>query len=265
MPASGGERSKENIHYATPELADYFSRHRNQWDDFYPSEKWMFTRVAGPEKYFGRVLDVGCARGGLGRALAGRFGVTEYLGVDINRQVIELARDQKDFPVPRYRFECGDILEMGGSIEGQFDAVFSLSCADWNVKTIDIINTCWQYVRVGGYFLLTLRLTPGASITDLSKSFQYIYAGERLPDNKEALEKAPYVVLNVRETWQIMAHLRPLPGQILAYGYWGKPSLTAVTGYDRLVFTALALQKGAREGEAHDIACELHLPLELLL
>src|SRR5262249_44954405 len=59
-----------NVSYQTPELARYFSGHRDKWGDFYPSERWIVSRVAREAGGLGRVLDAGCASGGLGRALA---------------------------------------------------------------------------------------------------------------------------------------------------------------------------------------------------
>jgi SAM-dependent methyltransferase len=264
MPKSGSDVSQQNLRYSTEEILHYFSQHRRCWEDFYPSEKWIFERLAGSAKQMGRVLDVGCATGGLGRALSERFAMKEYVGVDINPQVIEAAQHDQTYPVPSRRFIQGDILEVEDLAKQGFDVVFSLSCADWNVRTYDIIKTCWQYVKEGGHFVLTLRLTPAASLTDFAKSFQYIFAGDRLPDRVEGLEKAAYVVLNVWEVLRFLAGLKPRAIKITAYGYWGKPSATAVTAFDRLVFTSLSIRKGETTDHDKDLGCELHLPLDLL-
>jgi SAM-dependent methyltransferase len=265
MPKSGSDSPKENLRYSTEEILHYFSQHRRCWNDFYPSERWIFDRLAGPAKQMGRVLDVGCATGGLGRALSERFALREYVGVDINRQVIEAAQQDQTHPVASRRFIQGDILEVEDLVGEGFDAVFSLSCADWNVRTYDIIQTCWQRVKEGGHLVLTLRLTPEASLTDFDQSFQYIFAGDRLPDKVEGLEKAAYVVLNVWEVFRFLADLKPRAFKITAYGYWGKPSATAVTAFDRLVFTSLSIRKGEKTDHDKDLGCELNLPLDLLL
>lgn len=163
-----------NIHYKTDELARYYSTNRIRWNDFYPSERCIMEMVSNSERGIGRVLDVGCATGGLGIALAERFSVSNYLGVDICTSAIKLAKARTErYPVS-YRFESGDILTMKNlQVEG-FDTVFSLSCADWNVETHAIINTCWKYIRKGGYFVITLRLTPEISLCNMSESYQYI-------------------------------------------------------------------------------------------
>lgn len=258
--------ANKNIAYKTNQISEYFSANRRKWDDFYSSEKWIFERVAGSEGAMGHVLDVGCAAGGLFFALTERFSVTHYSGVDINAQAIEVANTRKvTCSESKFQFMCGDILEINTlPVEG-FDNVFSLSCADWNILTEDIISHCWKYVRKGGNFVLTLRLTSEPSLRDLSESFQYIYYDDLLPENTSEIERAPYVVLNVRYALSLLTNLQPRPVCITGYGYWGTPSSTARTRYDRLVFAALAVKKGQTEVESHEIAGELLLPVDVLL
>jgi len=255
--------SGKNIEYKTNQIADYFSVNRTKWDQFYPSEKWIFERVAGPEGQMGSVLDAGCAAGGLGLALEERFSLKEYVGVDINIPAIKHA----DLNRLKYACPChfisGDILSIDSLPNDTFDKVFSLSCADWNMETEDIISKCWKYVRVGGHFVLTLRLTPQHSLLDFSDSFQYIYFGEGMPENEADVEKAPYIVLNVQCALAILENLQPKPDHVMAYGYWEKPSPIARTRYDRIVFTALAVRKGNNDGQ--DIPGEFHLPVDLFL
>jgi SAM-dependent methyltransferase len=253
----------KNIEYKTKQISEYFSINRVKWDQFYPSEKWIFERVAGPGRQMGSVLDAGCAAGGLGLALGEQFSLTEYVGVDINVPAIEHASTKRlKYPCPCL-FICGDILTIDSLPADKFDNVFSLSCADWNIATEDIISECWKYVRIGGHFILTLRLTPQNSLLNFSESFQYIYFGEGMPEEEAEVEKAPYIVLNVHHALAILADLQPKPDHIMAYGYWGPPSPTARTRYDRLVFTALAVRKG--NNDRKDIAGEFHLPVDLFL
>lgn len=255
--------SGKNIEYKTKQISEYFSINRVKWDQFYPSEKWIFERVAGSEGKMGSVLDVGCAVGGLGLALGERFSLSEYVGVDINAPAIEYANTRRTKYSCQCDFLCGDILTIDSLPTDKFDNVFSLSCADWNIATEDIISECWKHVRVGGYFILTLRLTPQQSLLSFSESFQYIHFGEGIPEKEEEVEKAPYIVLNVQHALAILTNLQPKPDHIMAYGYWGPPSATARTRYDRLVFTALAVRKGSND--RGNILGEFHLPVDLFL
>jgi len=256
---------QENIRYNTVCIADYYASNRNRWSDFYESERWIFEKIAGPERNMGRILDVGCAVGGLGCALRERFSVTEYTGVDINRQAIEIANSGKSsHPMDNACFIYGDILEMKTLPAEGFDNVFSLSCADWNIRTRDIVNECWRYVAKGGHFILTLRLTAEASVSDLSKSYQYICFGDETEGCMEEYEKAPYVILNIHEAITMLSQLDPKPSGIIAYGYYGKPSPSARTVYDRLCFTALAVTKMDGGDQYPETFGEFHLPMDLL-
>ena len=263
----GGVVPNKNIKYSTKSISEYFCSNRRKWDDFYASEKWILERIAGPQRNMGRVLDVGCAAGGLGVALSERFAVAHYTGVDINAQAIEVARERSaGFPVKDHDFICGDILEIDTLQREGFENVFSLSCADWNVATGAIIGDCWKYVRKDGHFVLTLRLSPGPSLLDLSESFQYVYFGGSVPEDTTGIEKAPYVVFNIKDALSLLSNLQPKPARITAYGYWGVPSLTARTNYDRLVFAALAVYKGRDEElSGNIISGEFHLPADLFL
>jgi hypothetical protein len=81
--------STTNIDYKTGWLSEYFSAHRIQWDQFYPSEHTVIEALApGVES---DILDVGCGCGGLGLALRERFGVTRYEGAS------------KSTPLPRWQ------------------------------------------------------------------------------------------------------------------------------------------------------------------
>ena len=249
-----------NLRYSSREIAEFYSRHRNTWNELYSSEQAIFARLAEGKESFGTVLDVGCAVGGLGRALAERCKVRRYVGIDINHQAIQAALlRQSDFPVP-CSFICGDIVDHPAPLPGQqFDLVCSLSCADWNLEPLRIIQTCWDHVAPGGHLVLSVRLTNGRGLNDLNQSYQFIHFGDDPLTGGE--ERANYVVFNVFELLGNLASLKPCPNRLSAYGYWGKPSRTAVTPYERLVFAVFALEKV--EFPASPTA-ELILPLDLL-
>ena len=236
-----------NIHYTSEELTGYYTSHRNKWAHYYPSERAVFEKVMASTGKTDeiRLLDVGCAAGGLGRALGERFRIEEYVGIDIHREAIEAGKSIGGFRFPASLL-AGDICELELD-PGSFDLVVSLSCADWNVRTIDIIKTCWRYVRPGGHFVVSLRLTPKKSCCDFRNSYQYIHFSDSPSANSDETEKAPYVVFNTSRALAILCSLRTKPASILARGYWGTPSSTAVTPYDRLVFAALAVAKPKRD------------------
>ncbi|HEY9164363.1 MAG TPA: class I SAM-dependent methyltransferase [Magnetovibrio sp.] len=256
----------QNIVYKTQHLADYFLGHRRTWDEFYPSERWVFERIGASPAGFGKVLDVGCAVGGLGNALTEKFQIASYTGMDINAQAIDAAKCISKLPVPS-QFLCADIVHSKDVEDEAYDTVAALSVADWNVDTFGIIEACWRKVAPGGRLIISVRLTELASTLDAQSSYQYIVPGDdfEMPADPSELEKAPYVVLNAREALAMFANLTPAPSDMLAYGYWGTPSATAHTPYDRLAFAVLSIQRANAGEDRADTRMECHLPLKVLL
>lgn len=243
---------ENNLHYTTNAISDFFSNHRIRWTDFYESERRIIAGIQpGPDS---SVLDIGCGCGGLGLALRDQFGVERYTGVEINAQAAATGRTMN----PKARIFCGDILELTQSelFDQQFDMVFSLSCVDWNIRFADMLAAAWQHVQRGGYLISTFRLTSDIGCNDITKSYQYINFDGRLEG-----ERAPYVVLNAKSLMEnIITTLNP--SAIHAYGYWGPPSGTAVTQYEKLCFSACAIRK--RKRDEHDtLSCRLDLPVEI--
>lgn len=246
-----------NIRYKTKAISAYFSSNRNKWDDFYPSEKWVLEKIADGNKGFGDVLDIGCACGGLGVALSERFGLNSYTGIDIDKDAIGWAKKNIKLPVPTTLI-AEDILK--AKLEKkEYDNVFSLSCADWNIETDKIIEAAWKKVKKGGYFIISLRLSDKKGINDIKKSYQYInYTGK---EKNPAI--ANYVVFNIKEAFKYFSLLCPAPEIIGAYGYWGKPSSTAVTPYSKLMFAVLYVKKGKNDSK-FKVQAELNMPLDVL-
>lgn len=223
----------ENIRYATPEIERFYRQHRTRWDEFYDSERAVFERLnIGPAT---TVLDIGCGCGGLGLALRERFGVARYTGVEINELAAASARELN----PAARIIAGDILRVGPAELGvqRFDIVASLSCIDWNLRFDDMLRHAYGLVRTGGFFVSSFRLTTGTSVNDMARSYQFINF-----DGSRSGERAPYVVLNARALVEELAALGPR--RMTGYGYWGAPSASAVTPFDRICFTVIAIERG---------------------
>ncbi len=243
--------SSGNIEYTSPNIEAFYRSHRIRWDQFYQSERVVFEQIglgAGSA-----VLDIGCGCGGLGLALREKFGVTNYTGVEINKQAADTARSV----YPLGRFIAADILAPPSGLlgEGSFDMVASLGCIDWNLEFESMLRAAWRYVKPGGYVLSSYRLTTGPGINDMTRSFQHINF-----DGKKEGETAPYVVLNAGE---LVAMLKALdPSLLRGFGYAGPPSASAVTPFEEVVFCVIAAQK--RAGETAPTALALDLPASVL-
>jgi SAM-dependent methyltransferase len=236
----------ENLRYRTDRLEKYFSRNRVRWEQFYESERVVIDRVwpgGAPA-----VLDIGCGCGGLGLALRERFGSGPYTGIEINAEAAATAGGLNSAA----RILSGDFLEMDEDLvpSGAFDVVFSLSCIDWNLAFDAMFAKAWTRVKPGGVFVASFRLTTAEGINDAAKSYQYINFDGRMDG-----EIAPYVVLNAAD---LMRRVRKLgASRLYAYGYYGAPSRTAVTPFERLCFAVLAATRPV--GEAV-FEAELALP-----
>lgn len=247
----------KNIQFKSKQISEFFSAHRQKWEELYPSERWVLNRVAGQDRMLGDVLDVGCACGGLGRALSEKFVLNSYTGVDINKDAIDWAHKFQKLSIPT-AFIAGDVLEQ--RLDKRYDLVVSLSCADWNIETEKVISYCWERVKAGGYFVISLRVTKKESVNDIKKSYQYInYSG-----NEDNPEIANYVVFNFKDAIAMVTRLNPSPQLVGAYGYWGTPSESAVTLFDKLVFCVFYIQKRLEHGNlTQEVKAEFTLPASL--
>lgn len=236
--------SNANIKYETDSIESFYKEHRVTWDDFYPSEKKMFETLELNRQSC--VLDVGCGCGGLGNALDSRFNVKNYVGIDINKKAIDTAR--KLFA--QYTFLEGDVLDLKSPEipNNYFDLVVSLGCIDWNVEFDKMLEAAMNYVKPGGVFLSSFRFSNELEKHSQSKSYQYINF-----QNQHEGEQAPYIVLNPNDLFDKLLQFKP--SAIKGYGYWGSPSKTAITPYEKICFTVLAITKGP------DDQCQFNLEL----
>lgn len=243
---------KSNIAYQTDQLSRYFKSNRVTWEQFYESERAIIGQLRPDSRQ--RILDIGCGCGGLGLALRERFGVVQYTGVEINPLAVEAGRAMN----PAAEILYGDILDLTrGPLHGtSYDVVFSLSCVDWNVRFSDMLAAAWSLVAPGGSLVATFRLATSDGCEDMEKSYQYInYDGLREG------ERAAYVVLNAGALIRLLEGFSP--ALIRAVGYWGSPSATAVTPFEKLCFAAFSVQKPVNDKAALP-RLQLDLPPDVL-
>lgn len=222
-----------NIVYQTKNISDYYGSSRVRWDHFYPSERTVIEYVN--PRSSASVIDMGCACGGLGLALKERFGITQYVGVDINSQAIEVARKLQ----PDATFFAADFLQLEDTFVDQFDLAFSLSCADWNVQTIPLLKALFRSVKSDGQMIVSCRLTDSESVPDVIEARQKIVFGA----NDEVTEWAPYKVYRLKTFLDIFMRLEQV-GEIYGFGYWGnKPPTVEGLNFEQIFYVVFALKK----------------------
>ena len=243
----------KNIVYKSEKLAEFFAVNRIAYSQFYESERKVIEKI-GLQR--GKtVLDIGCGCGGLGLALRDEFDLDNYTGIEINTKASKVAR-QLNSKALILNSDLLDVASLG--LDGvQFDAVFSLSGIDWNVRFSDMFDAAWSFVAPGGFLVSTFRLTTEGGCLDPMVSFQHINFEEEC----EEKEVACYVVLNAADLFKKIKIFNP--SKVISYGYWGPPSKTAKTPYRQLCFSAFALKKRLKN-EKGSTTADLLLPQDIL-
>ena len=142
-----------------PEDAGRFERHARDY------QRKFGALVLGGGKT--RVLDVGCASGMLAGWLV-RAGVPEVIGIDLNPELVEMARQR----VPGAQFHAGDAAEFlrGGR---PFDIIFLQ----------DVIEHIPREKIVGFMRALAQALTPGGFALVRTPNMNHLMAAGHLADD----------------------------------------------------------------------------------
>jgi SAM-dependent methyltransferase len=96
------------------------------------------------------LLDVGCGPGNITADLAGRLGEGPVVGIDLSKDVIEMAAAQ--YPADRYphlSFEVADVYELD-IIERSFDVVYAHQVLQHLSKPIDALREMRRVLKPGG-------------------------------------------------------------------------------------------------------------------
>lgn len=243
----------DNIKYKSDDLLKKYSCERNTWDEFYESEKKIMERVFNNLHSGFSVLDAGCGCGGLAKAMQERGYNCRYKGIDISEENIQFAAERTDITLP-HEFISEDISKYND--KEKYDVVMSLSCIDWNNDVDGMLKACWDKVKMGGYLIASFRLTKDNSL--LSEAYQYI-------DSNNTDITANYVVFNYVDLLNRLNNLNNKPVEIGAYGYWGKPSPTAVVPYERICFSVFYIKKDKTITYSDEIRICLELPISLFI
>lgn len=235
----------QNISFKSPNLSAHYSVFRSSWEELYPSEKKVIETLNLNRN--STVIDMGCACGGLGNALKEHFGITAYTGVDINQSCIERGKELYSWA----DLHSGDFLDIAPSLMRNFDVGFSLGCADWNVKTAELLNALMSTVRVGGSIVSSFRVVNEEGTTGVYEGKQRVSFADTSEALKNPEEYAPYKIYQLESLLGLLGEI-PGVGEVYGYGYWGKPSPTAIdVPFERIFFLVVSLHKSDRNIANH--------------
>ncbi len=234
------------------EVERFSKAHRVSWSQYYESERTVLARLGLTEA--SRVLDFSYDCGGLGLGLREQFGVHHYTALCARKHRAQTV----GMLYPEARVVEGEIQSLAEETlqPEAYDLVAGLGATDTAGSLEALLRRAFSYVRPGGLFVSSFRLTDRGTVADPELSYQDLDAGA-----ETGIERTPYVVLNVRELLAVLKKLGP--AQVSGYGYWGKPSSTAVTPFQMVCFAVLAVRKRC-PGDGPTPGIELEIPENLL-
>ena len=247
------------LNYTSKEAADYFSKNRSSINDFYDSEQFILKKLIkniSSLESSQTVLDLGCASGGLGRALKDELREKiNYIGIDINPLSVNLGRDlHKDLELIEGDFSKKiDLLH-----HKKINFVISLSCIDWNDNFEQSLEKILDFCRNKKCdFIFTFRASK-TGINNIDESYQFINY-----NNEKKGEIATYVVLSHELIRSIIKRFDPQETLISAYK--GTPSKVAITPYSELIFGCIWLKNCFQDNALSNNMIGGEFPLEIFL
>ncbi len=216
--------------WSQPSAIDYYSKHRHEVSDLYPSERVFLPRVLFPGI---KVLDVGCASGGFFNIMRTLEPTIDYTGIDIAEPAVDLAR--RTYPEARFEVTDGVIIPFD---DEAFDLVHCTSVLVIEPRYQEV----WEEMyRVTSRFVLAdMRLLKDVEgqkgLQDSRYRIQF--------DGQDQEAVVPYVVSDADEVMRFLLNLEPRPQALRGTGYFHEVSEMADTPYSQVCMSILLLEKG---------------------
>ena len=233
--------------WSQPSAIDYYSKHRHEVSDLYPSERVFLPRVLFPGI---KVLDVGCASGGFFNIMRALEPTIDYTGIDIAEPAVDLARRTYQ----EARFEVADGVTIPFD-DGTFDLVHCTSVLVIEPRYQEV----WKEMyRVTSRFVLAdMRLLKDieghGGLQDSHYRIQF--------DGQEQEAVVPYVVSDADEVISFLLDLEPRPRALRGTGYFHEVSEMADTCYSQVCMSILLVEKGDLETTQTELDLD-DIPLE---
>lgn len=227
-----------------PELLEFYANHRNRPEDLYPSERRFLPWLATQAK---SVLDVGCAAGGFANIWRHYQPKIRYAGVDVSVSLIDAAR--RFFPGAE--FFVGNCAKGLSLPDGYAEIVQALGWLHWEPEYRNSLRELWRLC--GRHLFFDVRLVAeGQRQIDGRQQMAFTHAWD-------GTTTTPYLCVEWPSFAALLMSLRPK--MILGYGYWGKPSDTAMNVPAQICFATFVLEKAQPTHGAERPRLGLEMPL----
>jgi SAM-dependent methyltransferase len=229
---------KQATPFDTEYFENYYENYRNKIDHLFPSERRYLGEIALEESSI-KVLDVGCARGGMYEVLKSLNRYVDYFGIDISENLIEHAK----LKYPGVKFEIGDGIKLP-YCDNFFDFVISFGTTVHDQNYERLIE---ESLRVSSKdILFDIRLIPDLpTLNDVEKA--YVFDGAGI--------KYPYIVVNIDNFITFLKSLSHNGISVYIYGYWGEANEYAnlPEGYKRICMSSVLIRKTGTNGSEFKI------------
>jgi SAM-dependent methyltransferase len=213
-----GSANRNDQAWGLPNVLDYFGDHRITSNHVYPSE-WVFLRDRLREGV--NILDVGCAQGGFAGIVAEHVKDFDYTGVDINEEMIKLAKERfssRNFA----KIEEGDLSLLA---DAKFNLVLVLGILHLHESWRQTLAEAWKHCADS--LIFDLRETHQDTIEDKDISYFKMNFGDG--DDTSAAITLPYNFINAAEAEEAINSIFHDAAKIEHYGYRHPLSESAVS------------------------------------
>jgi SAM-dependent methyltransferase len=213
-------------------ILNFFEKERLTTSQIYPSE-WFFLKQKMANNM--SFLDIGCAKGGMANVLAENLQAFNYVGVDINPEMITSA--QRRYPQHTFhQIEENDYSKLENE---SFDLVLCLGILHLHENWRNTIAEAWRHTK--HYLILDLRETHKTSIENKNESYFIMdFDNPAQPSTDVTL---PYNIINNTEVLQTLYDICPDATRIAHYGYTQKLSALTVSPLKSVMTTVYCIEK----------------------
>lgn len=210
-----------------PDLVEFFSSHRGQPEDLYPSERRFVPWLARESD---SVLDVACGAGGFASIWSHFNPGIRYVGVDASEALVAAARRLH----PERQFVRADGATRMPFPDATADVVATLGWLHWEPRYRDALAELWRLAGRRLFFDVRLQnMIDGDVMARQRLAYDQAWDGQTT---------TPYIAASWEQFARVLLALEP--ARILGLGYAGDPADTVVGLEVPLCFATFVLERG---------------------